>query len=188
MLGIFDEGQTFGSYSGGSKLNFSNMNKIMQYVNTGDVCSAGHDTKLNSGAIGSCVVITAFDSAKNKGAMAYIMLSGIIPPINPMQDTRYAAHAIEELFSQMNSFKVIKEDLELCIIGGANVLKRENDCIGNDNLESVERLLLEENIEIKARSIAGFERRTVLFDIEKGYVYFTVGDSKQEILWQSRFE
>ena len=157
----------------------------MLYVNTGEVRSAGVDTLLNSGAIGSCVVITAFDAEKKMGAMAHIMLSGIFPPKKYTNDTRYAAHAIEEMFNQMNSFKIRNENLEICILGGANVLKREFDCIGKDNLESIEKLLLEKHIEIKARSIGGFERRTALFNVEKGCVYFTVGDAKQEMLWQT---
>jgi len=65
------------------------------------------------------------------------------------------------------------------------VLKRVNDSIGKDNLESVKRLLSEKKLEIKAEAIGGFERSTVLFDILNGCIYSILGDSKQKILWQS---
>jgi len=159
--------------------------KIMQYVNTGEVSSGGIETILNSGAIGSCIVITAFDPVKKVGAMAHVMLPGSALVRNQLHDTRYAANAVEEMVSQLNKFGIQKENIEICLIGGGNVLKRENDTIGKDNLDSVEKLLLEKQLQIKAREMGGFERRTVLFDIEKGSIYYTVGDSKQKILWQT---
>lgn len=159
--------------------------EITQYVNTGEVHTGGAYTLLNSGAIGSCVVITAYDSEKKIGAMAHIMLPGLFQAKNELHDTRYAVHALEEMLGQLKKYEIKKENIEVCLVGGANVLRRENDTIGKDNLESVEKLLLENHIKIKARSIGGFERRTVLFDIEKGRIYYTVGDSRQEILWQS---
>lgn len=159
--------------------------KHMIYVNTGEVKSGNAETLLNSGAIGSCVVITAFDPEKKIGAMAHVMLPGIFPAKNQQHATRYAANAIDEMLSQLDKFEVKKENIEICIVGGANVLKRINDTIGKDNLASVEKLLLEKQLEIRAKTVGGQERRTVLFDIEKGCIYFTIGDSKQKILWQT---
>ena len=161
------------------------MAKIMQYVNTGEVCSGGLDTILNSGAIGSCVVITSFDSVKKIGVMAHVLLPGKCPANNQLHTTRYAANAIEEMLSKLKSFGISKGNIEICIVGGANVLKRENDTIGKDNLDSIMKILMEEHINIKAKSVGGFERRTVLFDIMKGCIYYTVGDSKPNLLWQT---
>ncbi len=161
------------------------MDQIIRYVNTGEVCSGGLDTILNSGAIGSCVVITAFDSDKKIGVMAHVMLPGVLQVKNQLYATRYAANAIEKMLSKLKNFEIRKESIEICMIGGANVLKRENDTIGKNNIDSVKKLIREKKIEIKAKSIGGFDRRTVLFDIGKGCIYYTLGDSKQKILWQS---
>lgn len=162
-----------------------NQVKITQYVNTGEASSGGVEAILNSGAIGSCVVITAFDPQFKVGAMAHVMLPGKSPEKINSISTRYAADAVEELLNQLFKRKAKKENIEICIVGGANVLKRENDTIGKDNLDSVEKLLREKQIEIKAKAIGGFERRTVLFDIMNGCIYYTVGDSKQKMLWQT---
>ena len=89
------------------------------------------------------------------------------------------------MLSKLKSFEINKGNIEACIVGGANVLKRENDTIGKDNLDSIMKILREEHINIKAKSIGGFERRTVLFDIMKGCIYYTVGDSKPKLLWQT---
>lgn len=157
----------------------------MQYVNTGEVRSGDDKTILNSGAIGSCVVITAFDPVMSVGAMAHVMLPGSMQFKNQSQSTIYAANAIDEMLSQLEKIGTRKENIEICVVGGANVLKRENDSIGKENMDSVEKLLHEKQLEIKAKATGGFERRTVLFDIAKGRIYFTVGDSAQKILWQT---
>lgn len=49
--------------------------------------------------------------------------------------------------------------------------------------------LLEEStlingIIIWRKAVGGYERRTVLFDIEKGYITYNEGDSNEEILWK----
>lgn len=157
----------------------------MKYVNTGEVNSGGIETVLNSGAIGSCIVVTAFDPIKHIGAMAHILLPGTFPSKNGSQRTRYAHNAIEEMLCQLAKFGIGRNDIEVCLIGGANVLKREKDTIGKENLISVEEILKEKHIAIKAKSVGGFERRTVLLDIFNGCIYFTVGNSIQKVLWQS---
>lgn len=158
---------------------------MMQYVNTGEVRTGGRETILNSGAIGSCVVIAAFDTLMHVGAMAHVMLPGRSPIKNELQTTRYAVNAIEEMLCQLKKFGIEQENIKISLVGGGNVLKRENDTIGADNLDAIEQILQEKQIEVIARSVGGFERRTVLFDIEKGCIYYTVGNSKQQILWQT---
>jgi chemotaxis protein CheD len=158
----------------------------MIYVNSGEVSSGGIETKLNSGAIGSCIVIIGFDSEKKVGAMAHIMLPDSAPLTNQLNATKYAANALDVLLNKLYCLKVEKEDIRICLVGGANVLKRENDTIGSNNINSVEKLLDEKGLKIYARAMGGFERRTVLFDIEKECIFYTVGDSKQQILWQTK--
>lgn len=158
----------------------------MQYVNTGEVFAGGHEISLNSGAIGSCVVVTAFDPLAQIGAMAHVMLPGTYPLNIELHDTRYAAPAIEEILIQLKKLGAKTANLSFCLIGGANVLRRKNDTIGKDNLDSIEKILAEKQLTIRAKSTGGYERRTVLFDIDKACIYMTIGDAPQEILWQTQ--
>ncbi len=89
--------------------------KEIIYVNTGEVTVGGSDVVLNSGAIGSCVVITAFDPVNKIGGMAHVMLPGKCPVKNQLHATRYAADAIEEMFSQQKKLGIIKENIEICL-------------------------------------------------------------------------
>ncbi len=156
----------------------------MQYVNTGEVKSGGSETILNSGAIGSCVVIAAFDPIMCVGVMAHVMLPGKSPQERTLNSLRYASDAVDELFNQLVTKGSNIENVQVCMAGGANVLKRENDTIGYNNIASVEKLLHELNVNICAKSIGGTERRTVLFHVETGCVFFTIGDSKEKLLWK----
>ncbi len=159
--------------------------KDITYVNTGEVRSGGSDLILSSGAIGSCVVITAFDPLNNVGGMAHVMLPGTATSKYQLNACRNASNAIDELLNQLCLLNVEENNIEFCMIGGANVLKRKNDNIGEKNIESIDELLNNKGLKVCSREVGGFERRTTLFDIEKGCIYFTVGDSKQKILWQT---
>lgn len=155
------------------------------YVNTGEVRSAGAGTILNSGAIGSCVVVAAFDPVKTMGAMVHVMLPGRCPSDNQPDANQYAANAIEEMMRQLGKYEVQRNTVALCLVGGANVLRRADDNIAKDNLDSVEMLLGQKQLGIRARATGGFERRTVCFDIGRGCMHYTVGDSVPRILWQT---
>jgi chemotaxis protein CheD len=104
------------------------MNEII-YANTGEVKLGDRSTILNSGAIGSCVVVCMYNSLIKTGAMAHIMLPGVASAENEM-NTKYASNAILKLMELMNKNDDQSVKLETCIIGGANVLKRPNDTIG----------------------------------------------------------
>jgi len=158
------------------------MNEIV-YVNTGEVKLGDSSTILNSGAIGSCVVVCIYNSSKKMGAMAHIMLPGVASVENEIK-TKYASNAILKLMKLINKNNDQSTILETCIIGGANVLKRSNDTIGKKNIDSVEKLLSEKGIIICGKSVGGDKRRTVVFDIKKACMYFTEGNSSEKILWE----
>ncbi len=159
------------------------MNKIV-YVNTGEVKLGDSATILNSGAIGSCVVVCMYNSFEKRGAMAHIMLPGVASAKEEIK-TKYASNAILKLMELMNVNRDQSTQLETCIVGGANVLKRANDTICKNNIESVEKLLDEKGFRICVKAVGGYERRTVNFDIEKGIINYTVGSSKEIILWKT---
>lgn len=154
------------------------------YVNTGEVKSGGNSIILNSGAIGSCVVVCMYNSSLKTGAMAHIMLPGVATVKDEME-TKYASNAILKLMELMNINANQSKQLETCIIGGANVLRRPSDTIANNNIESVEKLLDEHGIRVCIKATGGYERRTVDFNIEKGVIHYSTGDSNKKILWET---
>ena len=158
------------------------MKKIID-VQTGELNTGKEEVILRSAGIGSCVVIAAYDPGKKTGALAHVMLPGCSPADNASQKTRYAADAVEEMISRMAQLGTDMDDLEVILVGGGNVLKRDDDTICDDNIKSVIDILTKKGIRIKAKSVGGTVRRTVSLDIEKGRVYCTEGDSAERLLW-----
>jgi chemotaxis protein CheD len=152
-------------------------------VFTGEVKSGGKSTELVSHAIGSCIVITAYDPKNRMGGMAHVMLPGKAPDKNIRQRTRYADDAIEEL---IHSIHIAPEDfqrIEICLVGAGNVLNKLDDIICNKNIQSIIKLLKMKNLTISAQSLGGTKRRAVRFDIETGNIFLKKGDSKEILLW-----
>lgn len=69
-----------------------------------------------------------------------------------------------------------------CLAGGGNVLKKPNDTICNDNIQSILSILNSRQIKIDASSLGGINHRSVHFDVEKKEVYIKQGDSKSKLL------
>ena len=169
------------------KLNLIRGNKTMKqivYAMTGDVKAGNKDTILRSGAIGSCIVIVAYDKLNQTAAMAHIMLPGKAPENREVRKTKYANDAIDELASLLKLNRANENDIEVCIAGGANVLKRNDDDIGLDIIQSVVVLLKKRKIKIVAKSLGGTKRRSVSLDVETGCLHFTVGDGAETLLWK----
>ena len=70
-------------------------------VDTGKVKVAAEAGILRSLAIGSCVVIVAFDHNKKIGGLAHMMLPGRSPKAKDKAKTKYVEDAIDELFEKL---------------------------------------------------------------------------------------
>ena len=158
-----------------------------KYINvaTGEVKVCEEVGVLKSTAIGSCVVIAACDYQKHLGIMAHIMLPGCAPSNNYDESTRYAVDAISKMIKIVSLKGANLCDFEVCLVGGANVLKKHNDTICEKNIESVTRLLKEKNIPVKAAILGGTERKGISLNIKNGSFYFTEGETKRKLLWKS---
>jgi len=155
-------------------------------VQIGQVKAGQGEKLLRSNAIGSCIAIAAYDAAKKNGALAHIMLPGAAPENKKAEEkTKYAANAINEIISQMATLGSKADDIEVALVGGANVLNKKDDTICSDNIESVLEILTQKNLKIKAKAVGGNKRRSIFLDIEKGIINYTEGDGTQIILWKA---
>lgn len=153
-------------------------------VNTGEVKVGGKEVILRSTAIGSCIVIAAYDFSRKTGAMAHIMLPGSAPK-KTLEKTKYAADAIDEIINRMMRTGSNMCDIEACLVGGGNVLKKKDDTICQDNIESTTQLLEKKHIPVRASVLGGTKRKGLLLDVESGSFFYTEGDEKEKLLWKS---
>ena len=154
-------------------------------VNTGEVAVRRGRFILRAMAIGSCVVVTAYDPKTKIAGMAHIMLPGQAPE-NSSEKTKYAANGIEQMLTQMLESGCKIEDIEVCLIGGGNVLQKEDDTICADNIKSVTKILEGKFISVEASVMGGYKRKSAFLDVETGRFSFTEGDEIEKPLWQSQ--
>ncbi len=138
---------------------------------------------LQSKAIGSCIAIIAYDPTKNIASLAHVMLPGHAPADKkPSEKTRYAADAIDAMLRKLSRLGSKKDDLEVTIVGGGNVLDRADDTICKDNIESTLKILRETGLKVRAQALGGTNRRSVSLDLESGIVSYTEGNGSERQL------
>lgn len=161
--------------------SISSEDKIID-VDTGETKVGKGNITLRSSTIGSCVVIAGYSLKKKVGALAHVMVPGESP--DSSKNTKYAVDAIDKMISLMARQGIKGENIEACLVGGANVLKEKDDTICKNNIDSVSNYLKKRNIKIKAKVLGGTERRSITFDISKGDIRYTEGDSTEKLLWK----
>ncbi|MHC4540827.1 MAG: chemotaxis protein CheD [Planctomycetota bacterium] len=154
-------------------------------VATGEVKIGRGKTTLRSVAIGSCIAVAAYDFKEKIGALAHVMLPGRAPKDKISERTKYAADAIDLMIADMTRAGANEGDIEVYLVGGANVLKRDDDTVCKNNIESVTRLLDKSNIPVRASILGGTKRKGVLLDVESGCVSYTEADEREKLLWRS---
>ncbi len=153
-------------------------------VDTGETKIGKGSVILRSSTIGSCVVIAGYSLARKVGVLAHIMVPGQ-SPYGP-RNTKYAIDAIDELLSLMAGQGVKRKNIEVCLVGAANVLKEKDDTICKNNIDSVINYLREKKIKIRTTALGGIERRSLIFNIAKGNICYTEGESAEKLLCKVR--
>lgn len=147
-------------------------------VDTGEIGVSSELVILQSVALGSCVAIAVYDKESKIGGLAHIMLPGRSQSTN--FDTKYAEDAIETLLDSMMKQDTKLGNLEISVVGGANVLQ-EGD-IPDKVIESVLDYLRKLKLKPNRMRVGGIERRSLFLDTSSGNVYYTEGDSHEKIL------
>ena len=151
------------------------MNDKFIYVGTGKVEVSSKPVILRVMAIGSCIVVAVYDRNRKIGGLAHIMLPGRSPGGNDDVRTKYAEDAIDILLDTAKKGGAGAEDLEVNVVGGANVLAEGS--ISGEVVGSVLDYLKKLGIEPKNKKTGGTERRSVSLDIESGKIFYSEGDS-----------
>ncbi len=142
-------------------------------VNIGELKVTKAPNKLVVLGIGSCVAVTFYDPELKTGGLAHIMLpksTGSNPAGSP---TKYADLAVDELIKEMAKLGSKKKDIEVKIVGGANMfphLKHAPIEVGRVNIEAVREKLKKEGIRLVGEAVGGSIGRSVEFSTATGSV------------------
>lgn len=149
-------------------------------VDTGEVKVSTEPAVMRAMAIGSCVVMVAFDHGKKIGGLAHIMLPGKSLAGERQDRAKFTEDAVDELLEKLKNLGVRPEDLEISLVGGADLLGVSHICelIVDSVLDYLEKL----RIVVQRKSLGGTQRRSVFLDIGSGKVFYTEGDSQRKEL------
>ncbi|MFC1672275.1 chemotaxis protein CheD [Planctomycetota bacterium] len=154
-------------------------------ISSGEVSACKGEGILRASAIGSCVVVTAYDPDSRVGSMAHVMLPGASRDKDSSRRTRCAEDAIREMMQKMADLGADEARAHVCLIGGGNVLGDGHVSPGPEIVRSLTEILGRRGIEPVGIEVGGTQRRSCVLDVAGGRVTYTIGDSARQILWES---
>ena len=152
-------------------------------VATGHLATGTKNGIISSSPLGSCVAVIAYDKTSKTGGIAHTMLPGKSQREDKAEENKYAQNAIENLLDELKSLGGKKANIEICLVGGANVMRKEKDTIADNLIFSICEITERENLNIKRISLGGYERRTAKLNLHTGSVIFTLGDKSEAELF-----
>ena len=140
---------------------------------------------ISSTGIGSCVVVTLYDSRKQVGGLAHIML----PDSNGINGRRPPYHcadtAITTLLKRLQSKGATQENLVAKMIGGAQMFASGNNSspgIGKQNITTIRQILDREQLLLIGEDTDGGYGRSIEFHLNSGRVIVrAVGREDREL-------
>lgn len=156
------------------------------FVAPGEIIMAQKEGVLTSTPLGSCIACIAYHKTSRIGGMAHIMLPGNAPDKHINDKNKYAHNAIKALASKFSAKFIPIKELLIFLIGGANVLKKENDTLVEAITISVINELKQNNLMVTASSLGGKERHGAILDLNREIIFFSIGNNHKEILYTFR--
>lgn len=153
-------------------------------VSTGKLATGVHQGLIKTSPLGSCVAVVVYDKMNKIGGIAHVMLPRSVPLSLNKEENKYAENAIDNLLKDLILIGAKANGLEACLVGGANVLRKNNDTIGDSVLASVISCMDKHGICVKTTSVGGYERRSASLNLSSGCVSYTIGDSINRTLWR----
>lgn len=125
--------------------------------------------KIRTSGLGSCVGVVIYDSLKQVGGLAHIMLPhSSLTKQKYFDYAKYADTAIQLLIDKLIKTGANKFQLKAKIAGGAQMFQFNSDSdimrIGPRNIEAVKKELAKHRIPIISSDTGGNRGRTIEFD------------------------
>ena len=158
--------------------------EAIKYVSSGQIVTGSKDEIITSSPLGSCIAVVAYDAKNKIGGMAHVMLAGKSYRENRCDKNKYVSDGINNLLSKLYESGAQNTNIKICLIGGANVLRKKDDLIAETLVVNVLKTIGKNKMKICASSLGGFERRIARLEIKTGNVYFTIGESTEKVLWE----
>jgi len=142
------------------------------YLLPGEVC-VSKEPKLVTTILGSCISVTMFDIRLKTAAICHARL----PRGWRTGALDYVDNAVKYMVETLEALGTNKDELEVNLFGGADVLslvRMEGKSIGRQNVETAIEVIKEIGLCLSGRSVGGTAGRKVSFQTSTGKVSWTV--------------
>ena len=142
-------------------------------VGMGEGAVTGTPHIISSTGIGSCVVVTLYDTCIQVGGLAHIMLPDSYNVNGQRPPYHCADTAITTLLNSLQIQGAMRESLVAKLIGGAQMFTGNNGLsqgIGTQNVISIRQILSRERLRLGGEDTGGSHGRSVEFHLESGRV------------------
>ena len=154
-------------------------------VNMGKGAVATAPYIISSSGLGSCVVVTLYDTERKLGGLAHIMLPdshGLNGYHNAYQ---CADTAIASLIKELRNMSASHRNMVAKLAGGAKMFLSGDDSspgIGEQNIKSVKHILKQKRIPLTGENTGGNYGRSVDFYLDSGRMTVSaIGREDEEI-------
>lgn len=141
-------------------------------VRLGEYAVASNPHFLSTLSLGSCLAIIFYCQRKKIGGLAHAMLPEPSGQVHDPSPGKYVTTAISALFEEFRKRGVLKSEIEVALIGGANLLSSVSKlAIGSRNVKTARRILSSLGFRIVCSDVEGAHGRSVLLDTTTGSLY-----------------
>ncbi len=136
-------------------------------------------------SLGSCIGVTIYDPEQKVGGLLHVMLpeSKIDATKATNQPAMFMDTGIPALFRAAYQLKADKYRLQICVVGGAQVMDSSGFfSIGKRNYETLKKILVDHNLKIHAEQVGGMVSRSVYLNLATGEVRLKVSGQQDEVV------
>lgn len=140
-------------------------------VNTADFVVDAAPNVLSTHGVGSCVVVCLFCRPLALGALGHFMLPKA--PATYLSGFKYVDKSLDAMMDALLKRGVSKRNLEVSLIGGAQMFKVLESSvmnIGQRNVEEARQWFQRNGLLITLQDVGGNVGRNVAFDLDTGVV------------------
>lgn len=141
------------------------------FLKPGDLYISDIPTMVST-ILGSCIAMTIFSKRLKMGGICHAMLPKS-PYARELSAFRYADSAIFYMLSKFETLGIRKDEMEIKLLGGGDVIDRMNNdsaSIGQKNIEIALEIIRNENLHLAVSDVGGKMGRKVHFYTHTGKV------------------
>ena len=143
-------------------------------VHDGEIVAGQGDVVLKSDSDHACLVITAYDPSNKIGALAHaIFLSELAERKHDPSIMQDVSHAIDEMITDMTLLGSHRNDIEVRLVTGENVLHTQDDPAYNQNIATAIKILKEKRVKFREDTATEVGKSHVGLDVGSGETIYS---------------